>query len=57
MTLILSFVAYVIAAGCFVIQWGEWADNAEHLIDAGLFFTAVGLAFQALPAVLNRRAP
>lgn len=49
----LAFIAFVIAAVCFFLAWIE--ASISHTIDAGLFFTALGLALAHLPDL--RRGP
>ena len=49
----MSFAAHVIAAVCFALAWAE--VDIAHLVDAGLFFAALGLALAAAPPI--RRGP
>jgi len=49
------FIAFVIACVCFGLAWAE--VSVGHLHDAGLFFTALGLALAHLPAITVRRGP
>lgn len=48
----MNFVAYVIACVCFALLWLEVAIG--HLLDAGLFFVALGLALSTVPATWRR---
>lgn len=44
----MSLIAYIAAAICFLLMWLE--ASVGHLLEAGLFFVAVGLALDHLPA-------
>lgn len=48
----LAFVSFVIACVCFALLWLE--TSIGHLLDAGLFFTALGLALSSVPNWPNR---
>lgn len=50
-----AFISFVVAAVCFFLLW--IAADITHLLEAGLFFTALGLALGHLPAVVVRRGP
>lgn len=50
----LALLSFVLAVACFAALWAEL--HVTHLLDAGLFFTALGLALDHVPAVTRRAA-
>ena len=53
---VLAFVSFILSAFFFLCLWAGWATDLNRLA-AGLFFLALGCAFNAAVAAVPARNP